>query len=359
MEHRNYGIDLSRIAVMLMIIIMHILSYGGLLEQARPFTFRYWVVWGIKIACYCAVNCYALISGYLMWNKYPNIARLLGIWLQVVFYNLVCVVVGNFQFNIEPDLKSILTCFFPITSYTYWYISSYFGLMLFVPILNAALERVSSYTLRSAFLIGLLMIFLNRFSPNDAYHLSNGYSLLWLMILYLIGGYFAKYRSLEKIDLRKSVLLFFVSISLTMAWKVIFEYYNSFTSQSFPSDLLFSYTSPTIILAGIAVFSFFSKIKIPKSLSKAIKSIGTATLGVYIIHMNPIMCHNLLAPIGYPLVSLHTRAMVPSLLCVTLAIFTVCTIIELVRLWLFRITGVNRLVEKVASRLAKMTVTQQ
>lgn len=293
-----------------------------------------------------------------MWNKYPNIARLLGIWLQVVFYNLVCVVVGNFQFSIVPDLKSILTCFFPITSYTYWYISSYFGLMLFVPILNAALERVAPYTLRSAFLIGLLMIFLNMFSPKDAYHLSNGYSLLWLMVLYLMGGYFAKYRSLEKIDLRKSVLLFFVSISVTMAWKVIFEYYNSNTSQSFPSDLLISYTSPTIILAGIAIFSFFSKVKTPKALSKAIKSIGTATLGVYILHMNPIIRYNLLAPIGYPLVSLRTRAMVPALLGITLAVFIVCTLIELVRAWLFRVCGVNRLLEKVAGALTKIAVKQ-
>lgn len=358
MEHRNYGIDLSRITAMLMIIIMHVLLYGGLLESTEPFTLRHWVVWGIYVFCFCAVNCYALISGYLMWNKHPNIARLLGIWVQVVFYNLVCVAVGAFQFDAALDWKSILTYFFPITSYTYWYISSYFGLMLFVPMLNVALERLDQHTMRSIFGIGLLMIFLNMFSHEDAYHLSGGYSLLWLMVLYLLGGYFAKYRSIEKLGLRKSVLLFVVSISVTMIWKVIFEYCNTYTSWSFPCDLLISYTSPTIILAGIAVFSFFSKVKSPKAVTKAVKSIGTATLGVYIIHENPIIRYNLVASIGYPLISFHTYTMVPALLGITLAVFIVCTLIELVRAWLFRVCGVNRLLEKVAGALTKIAVKQ-
>lgn len=126
----------------------------------KPLTLRYWVVWGFEILCYCAVNCYALISGYLMWNKRPNIARLLGIWVQFVFYNLVFALVGILKFGITLDLKLILTCVFPISSSTHWYISSYFGLMLFVPMLNAALEYVNQYTMRTIFGIGLLMIFL-------------------------------------------------------------------------------------------------------------------------------------------------------------------------------------------------------
>lgn len=200
--------------------------------------------------------------------------------------------------------------------------------------------------------------FFNMFFPEDAYHLSGGYSLLWLMVLYRMGGYYAKYRSFERLSLRKSILLFLVSVSVTMIWKIAFEYFSSYTSHSFPYDLLISYTSPTIVLAGIAVFSFFSKFQIPKTLSAAVKSIGTATLGVNIIHTNRIIYSNFVTPICYPLSSLHTYMIVPALFGITLAVFIICTLIELFRAWLFRVCGVNRLLEKVAGALTKIAVKQ-
>ena len=59
---RNYGIDLFRIVAMFMIVNLHVLKHGGTLEQVTGTQFI--VTWLIEAFITCAVNCYAIISGY-------------------------------------------------------------------------------------------------------------------------------------------------------------------------------------------------------------------------------------------------------------------------------------------------------
>ncbi|MDE6723424.1 MAG: hypothetical protein K2J55_04430, partial [Eubacterium sp.] len=62
---RNYGIDLLRIVCMIMVPVLHVLGHGGLLEGAEILSVKYEFVWFLEAAAFCAVNCYALISGYV------------------------------------------------------------------------------------------------------------------------------------------------------------------------------------------------------------------------------------------------------------------------------------------------------
>ena len=62
---RNIGIDLLKIVSMLMIVTLHMLGHGGVLDNMPPMSRCYQVAWLIEIACYGAVNCYALASGFL------------------------------------------------------------------------------------------------------------------------------------------------------------------------------------------------------------------------------------------------------------------------------------------------------
>lgn len=74
---RNYGIDALRIVSMLMVVTLHVLGHGGVLKIAE--SEKYWIVWFLEISAYCAVNCYALISGYVgVYSKYKfsNLALL-------------------------------------------------------------------------------------------------------------------------------------------------------------------------------------------------------------------------------------------------------------------------------------------
>lgn len=64
MKSRNYGIDLLRIVSMFMICILHVIGvWGG--EASATLSLNYNIAWLIECACDCAVNAFALISGYV------------------------------------------------------------------------------------------------------------------------------------------------------------------------------------------------------------------------------------------------------------------------------------------------------
>lgn len=66
-KERNYGIDLLRIVTMFMIVNLHVYWYGEILWSNKLYFFsvKYNIVWLLEIICYVAVNCYALISGFV------------------------------------------------------------------------------------------------------------------------------------------------------------------------------------------------------------------------------------------------------------------------------------------------------
>ena len=49
---RNIGIDLLKIVSMLMIVTLHMLGHGGVLDNMPPMSRCYQVAWLIEIACY-------------------------------------------------------------------------------------------------------------------------------------------------------------------------------------------------------------------------------------------------------------------------------------------------------------------
>ena len=64
-KDRILGLDLLRILATYMIVILHLLAFTGLLSASAPLTVRSNLLWFLESACYGAVNCYALISGYI------------------------------------------------------------------------------------------------------------------------------------------------------------------------------------------------------------------------------------------------------------------------------------------------------
>lgn len=65
-NERNFGIDALRILSMFAIVLMHILYKGNLLKDVSDNGNA--VLWLIETVCFCAVNCYAMISGYVIYS---------------------------------------------------------------------------------------------------------------------------------------------------------------------------------------------------------------------------------------------------------------------------------------------------
>ena len=81
-KERNYGIDFLRILSMMFIVILHSIGKGGILDNATILSPQYKIAWYLECFACCAVNIFALISGYVSYRgkeekiKYSNLINL-------------------------------------------------------------------------------------------------------------------------------------------------------------------------------------------------------------------------------------------------------------------------------------------
>ena len=52
-SERNYGIDMLRIFAMFLIVILHCLGQGGILNNVIPNSLQYKFSWFLEICAYC------------------------------------------------------------------------------------------------------------------------------------------------------------------------------------------------------------------------------------------------------------------------------------------------------------------
>ena len=75
----------------------------------------------------------------------------------------------------------------------------YVALFIFIPLLNIILEKMEKRQLQ--FCITMILFFFSVIQTlfySDVFGTNDGYSAMWLMILYLVGGYIRKYGQKEK-----------------------------------------------------------------------------------------------------------------------------------------------------------------
>ncbi len=353
MEKRNYNIDLFRIIAAFLVTVLHVLGKGGILNSTSPSETNYWIAWFLEIFAYCAVNCFALISGYVMVNKTVKVKNMLGLWFQVLFYSLLFT---SLFFAFLPESRSIknwVVAVMPILGKQWWYVSSYFALCFFIPFLNKAINNISQQTYKKILLLILFVICcIDCVLPIDAFTLNNGYSAIWLMIVYLFGAYIRKYNICEKITAFKCIMGYFSMIILTFVSKItIWFLTKSIFGQAKFEDTFISYISITILLSAIFLLLFCLKIKINNTATKLISFVSPAALGVYLIHVHPLVFNFL---INNAFVSFVTKSPIVMIICVilaSLAIFVLCTIIELLRIEIFKLIKVSKLSEFIARKI--------
>ena len=342
---RNYGIDALRLVSMFMVTMLHVLAQGGILYATEPGSLSYWVVWATEIACYCAVNCFALISGYTMSQTQYKVSRLFKVWFHTVFYTVLGVV---FFLFFKPEVvgkKDLVYALFPVSGGLYWYVSAYFGLLILTPLLNTILKhtekRVLGMTLLAAFVVFCVLPVPFQSNP---YKLDKGYSLIWLCLLYLGGGYLRKYDLLRKIKTSHAWFTVLGAYGLTILSKFVIE--QIFGVASFFYDYrnaLILFTSPTTVLIAVGLLVLFSKIKFGRMGVGVVRVLSPAALGVYLSHTHPLVWEHLLKGSTMGLAQRGCLLMVYMLLSVAFLIFLGGLVLDLLRIKLFQLLRIDKL----------------
>lgn len=343
-KSRNYGVDILKIVAMLMIIILHLEGHGGLLKEVKfskdaLFFSNYSVAWFLEVLSFCAVNCYALTSGYLSWNSDVKYSKLLYLFIQIIFYSLLITFVFSFFININHT--EWFNSFFPITTKKYWYATAYFGMFILIPLLNSYFKVLTDKQIKKN-LIVLFLFFsiLPTFLRKDPYTLGGGYTMIWLCLMYLLGGFFSKYKVGSSINRYYFLVCFFAMVIITWGNKLGVEYYNAVSLDKINYYNLIYYTSPTIILSSVSLFLFFVNLNVwfkSTFFIKIISLLSASSFGVYLIHDNNIIRANFIFGYTKSFVLDNSFIMVIKIIVSAISIFLICAIIDILREYLFKL----------------------
>lgn len=357
-DDRNYGIDLLRIMSMFSIVLLHVLGEGGVGMKVEPFSKNYYGYLILRFLNEFAVDAFGMVSGYVMCRSKPRLSRLLALWLQVMFYSvglsaLFILFDRSAVAGVRAELYSMLL---PITGGRYWYMSSYFCLFFFIPVLNAGLEKLSWKEIRSV-LIGLFVLICIAGSLNtsrkDPFSMNYGFSTAWLCVLYLIGGAYRKHGEHFRIRVWQSLLGIAVCVLVT----VYFKHWMDMNRWRLPYTLdwmLMSNVSITYTLTGFFMLTLYARIRPCGWMKRIIRLLSPAALGVYLIHVHPLVWSRFITGRFAFLADLHWMGMLLGAVATAIGIFAVCMLIELCRIRLFRLLRLEKLCAAVGGMLERI-----
>lgn len=330
-QSRNYGVDLLRIVSMFLVCMLHVLGPGGVLQNTTTST-NFQLAWFLETLAFCAVNCYALISGYVGLNSKHKYSGIINLWLQVVFY---CVLITAVFSRLHPESVTGLVwqkAFFPVSMGQYWYFTAYFLLFFTMPVLNAGIKALTKEKLRTLIIItGIILTFLPRIFERDIFKTSDGYGFIWLAYLYVIGGYIKLHNVDKKAKSGICLSIYFISTSFSWFFKFIVER----TPYSNWSQFFISYMSPTMVTAAIGLFLLFAKLNISKGKS-AINFFAPLSFSVFLIHTHPlIFSYYFTNTFSFIAAKPWYILLICTILC-SLGIYFACSFVDIVRHYIFK-----------------------
>ena len=276
---RNSSFELLRIVAMLMILLHHFSMTYGL--NSDVLYVRLWAQF-FYVGGKVGVNCFVLISAYFMFERGFRIERLLRLHQQLLFYGVVCLLIGEIFIPDTITIGGILRSFFPVIFNHYWFITTFFGLLLLAPFLNILIVNMS-FKMHS--LIIIVGLFLFSIIPTFTIQTPFNDELSWFVFLYLLSAYCKKYDTILKRFLSKGwifivtwMLIYLASVTMTLLENQIpalAEGVNFFTGM---------YILPQVI-NSLALFLWFEKQTIS---SRMINKVGGHTVASYLIQSNYI-----------------------------------------------------------------------
>lgn len=333
---RQANFELLRIVSMIFILIHHCIMFTG--QLAPPRTVDQYVIWLLEIISVTAVNCYVLITGYFLAESTFKISKVFRLWLQVAFYAVSIGVIGAFL-NVDY-ICYIRYIVFPIMSNHYWFVSSYLGLFLLSPILNALLHGISKRMFQYLLIVLTLLLCVVSY-VSDAYGCNNGFSLIWFIYLYMLAAYIRLY----SVSFRSLSL----GLLLGCVWLGTFLFKYLLVQIGYEGTFrILSYNSVNTLVGSCVLFLLFKNLKLSNSyFTSLVLFCAPLTFSVYLIH-DHIMVRDRLFLYVENIINMSQFHFIPILL-LSLSIYVICIGIDYFRLLIFRLIPRLRLLEKIDS----------
>ena len=342
---RNYGIDLLRIFSMINIFNLHF-NKGCGIYFLKPNSQKFKVIWRLETFSYFGVNCFGLITGVVCFKRY-KFSNLIYLWILLLFYSVLKSIILYFKNQINK--ANFFLSFFPILITRQWYFNAYFIMYLFLPFLNQGIININrkSYTKLILFLIGFFS-FYNIigiiFNKNNYHFLNRGFSPLWLIILYIIGGYFGKYKIIDDSNIKKiKYFFFYIFIYIISSFLSSEIYFFLLKKNKKYNRLLINLLSPTILFEAMSLLKVFSKFKITnKFIIKIISFFTPLTFSTLLIHCF-LFPKNFYISIFKYVNSFNSNMLFLKIYGLSIISYSFCAFIDYFRLLLFKLIKISKL----------------
>lgn len=284
-RQRSAGIDLLRILASFYIVLLHVLGWGGLYGTTAEGSRQQAVSGLLYLWGFCGVNIFGLISGYVGYSETEKPIpwkSLLRLWVEVVFYDVALTLLTIWLYPDNATPADLLPTFFPLLTNSHWYFTTYAALIPFIPLLNSAVGGCRKETLMR--FLAALSLFVVPFSCIFGQsHFFSGYSLFWLLILYLTGAVLKKTgfgANLHPAVCCAGILLMNgISYLLLRDWKGV-PLFDTFIGPEVVTQFIF----PSHYFSAIFHLLLFSRMKFPRTVSKWITALAPGAFAVYIIN---------------------------------------------------------------------------
>lgn len=353
-KQRNCGVDCLRIVAMFAIVLQHCILHSGILHEQNILSVKYGLVDLVIFFCFGAVNTYLLISGYININTKYKPSRIMYLWIEVVFYNLVITIISTLILKTRVTADTILRIFTPLVHHEYWFFTRYTLLFLLMPIINMIAHKMSKKCYR-IFLVVIYVLFcfvapiVKKYTDIDIFILKSGYSTVWFVAMYMTGAYFGLHFTPEK---RKKIayLIGFVVFSLFLYLDNAFipAFFKQYKNTEISCTLsVYPYISPFTVPAVVFIFMLFINMKLKNGIKRFACSVGPLTFGVYLIHDNLIIREYVVSKVPQILARNFENSLVIWIVLCAMLLFSICLLIEFAVQFLFKKVGVRRICDKI------------
>ena len=312
------GIELLRMVLIFMIMVLHTLGKGGVLDNLIPLSSTYDTAWFLEILSYPSGVVFGLIAGYVGFDHNHRISDVVYIWLTVLFYTVIGSVIffNGINFAVKNMPKAEV------------------GIMFVAALLLFSILPILSYT--------------------DVFALRLGSSILSIGSFYFFGACMKRFGILEKYSSKVLFLIFICCILFTWGFKIAGESVFGF-DESNPErfNRLLAYYSPPIVLAGMCMLIMFSRMNIKGFMVKIVKAAAPLAFGVYLLNAQPLVFRYLMADRFKVYASYGPVKMTACVILAALCLYLIGTAVDAVRNLIFGLFGIKQRLRAVEEYLWK------
>ena len=339
-NNRIIGIDIAKIVAMLFVVAVHIDGFGlPYIDEQTPswlYSLSRSALNAVFMSC---INIFAIASGFVGITVEFRITKMMSLYIRTASTGIFVLVGIVLATDVTPSQSQWLRAIVPIASGQYWYMTAYFMLFVCMPLLNSGIKAMSRVQL-ARFLCFVLTVVCAEtlFISVNPLGVASGYSFEWLLLLYVIGAYIRLYNPIKTSSVRLVTIGTASAIVAAGLSQVLTKCVCNGWLCKYHVPNLSVYTSPFVLAIAICVFMVCVRINIRhKVLTETIQMISAASLGVYLIHTQPVLFKKLFVPYvqGIGVTSLGNYLLLVASL--TLAIFFCCIILDMVRGMVFSI----------------------